>query len=39
LFNTARIDHLYRDVHDPQARLFLHHGDMMDSSSLIHTAT
>jgi GDPmannose 4,6-dehydratase len=36
LFNTARIDHLYRDVHDPEARLFLHHGDMTDSSSLIH---
>lgn len=36
LFNTARIDHLYRDPHDPNARLFLHHGDMTDSSSLIH---
>jgi GDPmannose 4,6-dehydratase len=36
LFNTARIDHLYRDVHDPDARMFLHYGDMTDSSSLIH---
>src|SRR5258708_18466856 len=36
LFNTARIDHLYRDVHDPSARLFLHYGDMTDSSSLMH---
>ena len=36
LFNTARIDHLYRDVHDPQARMFLHFGDMTDSSSLLH---
>jgi GDPmannose 4,6-dehydratase len=36
LFNTARIDHLYRDVHDPAARLFLHYGDMTDSSSLMH---
>jgi len=36
LFNTARIDHLYKDPHNPEARLFLHHGDMTDSSSLIH---
>ena len=36
LFNTARIDHLFRDVHDPKARMFLHYGDMTDSSSLIH---
>jgi len=27
-FNTDRIDHLYRDFHDPQARLFLHYGDL-----------
>jgi GDPmannose 4,6-dehydratase len=36
LFNTARIDHLYRDPHDPEARLFLHYGDMTDTSSLVH---
>lgn len=35
LFNTNRIDHLYQDPHDPEARLFLHFGDMTDSSSLI----
>jgi GDPmannose 4,6-dehydratase len=35
LFNTNRIDHLYRDRHDEDARFFLHHGDMTDSSSLI----
>lgn len=35
LFNTDRIDHLYRDPHDPDARLFLHYGDMTDSSSLV----
>ena len=35
-FNTARIDHLYKDPHEPDARLFLHHGDMTDSSSLLH---
>src|SRR3989440_8361312 len=36
LFNTARIAHLYRDVHEPQVRMFLHYGDMTDSSSLMH---
>jgi GDPmannose 4,6-dehydratase len=36
LFNTQRIDHLYKDPHDESARLFLHHGDMTDSSSLMH---
>jgi GDPmannose 4,6-dehydratase len=36
LFNTARIDHLYKDSHEPDARLLLHHGDMTDSSSLVH---
>jgi GDPmannose 4,6-dehydratase len=36
LFNTARIDHLYKDSHQPNTRLFLHHGDMTDTSSLVH---
>jgi GDPmannose 4,6-dehydratase len=36
LFNTNRIDHLYKDSHQPNARLFLHHGDMTDTSSLVH---
>ena len=35
LFNTDRIDHLYQDPHEPDARLFLHYGDMTDSSSLL----
>ena len=35
LFNTDRIDHLYQDPHNPDTRLFLHYGDMTDSSSLI----
>ena len=26
-FNTSRIDHLYQDPHDPDAKLFLHYGD------------
>ncbi len=34
-FNTKRIDHLYRDPHERGVRLFLHHGDVTDSSSLI----
>ncbi|HWG85819.1 MAG TPA: GDP-mannose 4,6-dehydratase [Deinococcales bacterium] len=33
-FNTDRIDHLYRDPHDPTARLFLHHGDLADGTGL-----
>jgi GDPmannose 4,6-dehydratase len=36
LYNTARIDHLYQDSHLPSARLFLHYGDMTDTSSLVH---
>ena len=34
-FNTARIDHLYRDPHEPGARLFLHYGDLSDGSRLV----
>ena len=36
LFNTDRIDHLYEDPHNEGTRLFLHHGDMTDSLSLLH---
>ena len=35
IFNTDRIDHLYQDQHDKSTKLFLHYGDMTDSSSLI----
>ena len=35
LFNTQRIDHLYQDPHESDRRLFLHYGDLTDSSSLI----
>ena len=35
LFNTDRIDHLYRDRHDEDLRFFLHHGDLTDATSLI----
>jgi GDPmannose 4,6-dehydratase len=34
-FNTSRIDHLYRDPHDPEAKLFLHYGDLTDASRLV----
>jgi len=33
-FTTERLDHVYRDPHDAGARLFLHHGDLADSSGL-----
>ncbi len=33
-FNTDRIDHLYLDPHLPQARLFLHYGDLTDGTTL-----
>lgn len=34
-FNTARIDHLYVDAHDPEAKLFLHFGDLSDGARLV----
>jgi len=34
-FNTERIDHLYRDPHEQEVKLFLHHGDLSDSSRLV----
>jgi GDPmannose 4,6-dehydratase len=34
LFNTSRIDHFYRDPHNRDVRMFLHYGDMTDSSNL-----
>jgi len=33
-FNTQRIDHLYMDPHNPEAKLFLHYGDLSDGSRL-----
>jgi GDPmannose 4,6-dehydratase len=35
LFNTQRIDHLFKDPHESDVRMILHHGDMTDSSSLL----
>jgi len=34
-FNTGRIDHLYRDPHDEDPRLFMHFGDLSDSGRLV----
>ncbi|MGE3738589.1 MAG: GDP-mannose 4,6-dehydratase [Geminicoccaceae bacterium] len=34
-FNTARIDHLYQDPHERDARFFLHYGDLTDATNLI----
>lgn len=34
-FNTARVDHLYVDPHDPKAKLFLHYGDLSDGARLV----
>jgi GDPmannose 4,6-dehydratase len=36
-FSTGRIDHLYSDIHKLARPLYLHYGDLSDSSSLIHT--
>lgn len=33
-FNTERINHIYQDPHQKGAKLFLHYGDLVDSSSL-----
>lgn len=33
-FNTKRVDHLYRDPHERGVNLFLHYGDMTDSSNM-----
>ena len=35
-FNTGRIEHLYKDMHGSDVRLFLHYGDLTDSSNLFH---
>lgn len=35
LFNTQRIDHLYRDFHERGVNFFLHYGDLTDSTNLI----
>ncbi len=34
-FNTARIDHLYQDLHEDDVRFILHYGDLTDATNLI----
>ena len=34
-FNTSRIDHLYQDPHLNDRRLYLHHGDLTDTSNIV----
>jgi len=34
-FNTSRIDHLYQDPHEINAKFFLHYGDLIDSTNLM----
>src|SRR5437588_4762613 len=38
-FNTDRIEHIYHDPHEPQARLFLHYGDLVDGTGLREVLT
>lgn len=33
-FNTSRIDHIYQDAHEPNPKLFLHYGDLIDGVGL-----
>ncbi len=35
LFNTYRIDHLYKDPHEKDVRFKLHYGDLTDATNLI----
>ncbi len=35
LFNTQRVDHLYKDPHEAETRFSLHYGDLTDSSNII----
>ncbi len=35
IFNTQRIDHLYKDPHEEDSNFILHYGDLTDSSNII----
>lgn len=35
LFNTHRVDHLYKDPHEKAVKFSMHYGDMTDSTNLI----
>ncbi|MDT8903857.1 GDP-mannose 4,6-dehydratase [Anaeroselena agilis] len=34
-FNTGRIDHIYRDIHETDVKFFLHYGDLTDATNII----
>ena len=34
-FNTARVDHLYKDPHEKDVRFYMHYGDLTDATNLI----
>jgi GDPmannose 4,6-dehydratase len=34
-FNTGRVDHVYRDLHENNVNFFLHYGDLADTSNLV----
>ncbi len=34
-FNTSRIDYLYQDPHEKDAKFFLHYGDLIDSTNIM----
>jgi len=34
-FNTARVDHLYKDPHEADVKFFMHYGDLADATNLI----
>lgn len=34
-FNTARVDHLYRDPHESEVTFYMHYGDLTDATNLI----
>ncbi len=34
-FNTARVDYLYQDPHEPDVRFLMHYGDLTDATNLI----
>lgn len=34
-YNTGRIDHLYKDPHEENVKMFLHYGDLTDSTNII----
>ncbi|MBN1277819.1 MAG: GDP-mannose 4,6-dehydratase, partial [Deltaproteobacteria bacterium] len=34
-FNTSRVDHLYKDIHEADVRFLMHYGDLTDATNLI----